>query len=204
MTLDDIRVLIVTTTINAKQEIVDALNKTGITSSVYDTSEKIYKNIINALSISNDFKNTLIELIAKFGFSQNQQPTMQKSQTLGFITQPMYQATLSPDAYGTYPKDFDPSFKTQSWDDASTLTTPPVNASNLNASGQGSLYDLNTRLGIYSDTAQQSASTEAATLSQIQAALSEEKINMSKSWILPSVLTIVAFTAIYHFYIKKK
>jgi len=42
--LDSVRSLIVTTATNSKNQLVDALNKTGIPTSIHDTYKKIYQN----------------------------------------------------------------------------------------------------------------------------------------------------------------
>ena len=101
-TLNNVRSLIVNTIQKSKSELVDILNKTGIPTSYHDSKEKIRQNVVKALSVSNKFKDRLMELIKKnhIGDVKNILKTDTKTKKLGFASQPLYQRTLPLDEEG--------------------------------------------------------------------------------------------------------
>ena len=182
--LDSVRSLIVTTATNSKNQLVDALNKTGIPTSIHDTYKKIYQNTVHALSLSNNFRDTLANLMVQLHLPTVQQVMNTQSSTtgtLGFVTQPVYWETLSTDD-GSYSPDVNGQFVyTETYTDGNfadkisgtSNTTTSTNTQDLT-------NQVSNALNNYSAVAQTQPSAEANTLTQIHQAQSPTTNALSK------------------------
>jgi hypothetical protein len=194
--LDSVRQLIVTTVTNSKNQLVDILNKTGISTSVHDNANKIYKNTVNALSLSNDFRNRLANLIVQLHLPTVQQVMKNKSNasgTLGFVTQPVYWHTLSIDDGSCSPNVNGEFVYAQTYTDGNFATQIAGNPDyNNSANTQDLTNKLSSALNNYSAVAQTQPSAEVSTLSQIHSSTTQSNSlsKFSNTQILMGALAI--------------
>jgi hypothetical protein len=131
-TIQNIRKILINTINTSKNDLVDILNKTGIPTSYQDSKKKIRENVIKGLSISNNFVEQMKELIMKNHISDVKNAMGSEAKTLGFASQPLYQATVD---FGSGLIDIDPNHETISFKQVPTQTTNVAMSGTFGANG---------------------------------------------------------------------